>query len=114
MACGNLFPLYLPYLSCAGFGSISALWRVPRSAERPAYADHRPRHVATRSDNARGPEEVGGFNGNLDYSDMLKASTVLCELHLESRERMLLALSWPMFVTILLEATVKLQAELSF
>ena len=64
--------IHLPDLSCAGFGSISALWRVPRSAERPAHADHRPRYVATTSDNARGPEEVGGFNGDLDYSKHAK------------------------------------------
>ena len=46
--------------------------------------------------------------------NMPNTFTVLCELHLESRESMLLALSRPTFVTILLEATVKLQAELSF
>ena len=34
---------------------------VPSSAERPAYADHRPRHVATRSDNARGSEELWAY-----------------------------------------------------
>ena len=45
---------------------------VPRSAERSAHADHRPRHVATRSDNAREPEELGGLNGNLDYSKHAK------------------------------------------
>ena len=33
---------------------------VPKSAKRPAHADHRPRHVATRSDNVRAPKSSRG------------------------------------------------------